>query len=163
MIVVLYSIGIIIVQCHDVVSLRSRRDVDGDSSSTIQAIPTNITKWESERDLTLFGSRNCPPSGFDAKQDFNIDLYFGRWYAQKQIPVAYQTMDEFYCVTADYTKDTNFCIFCNYAARIDILNQARKGSVNGDKLGGANRFFRGIIRRPRTDPAKITVGFWLHS
>ena len=76
-----------------------------------------------------------------------------------QIPVAYQSIDEFFCVTADYTKDNNFCIFCNYAPRIDILNQARKSSVDGEKLGGANGLFRGIIRRPRTDPAKITVGF----
>jgi lipocalin len=105
-------------------------------------------------------SENCPPPNFDALQDFDINLYLGRWYAHKQIPVAYQSIDQFYCVTADYTKDKNFCPFCNYAPRIDILNQARQDSVNGTKLGGANRFFRGIIRRPRRDPAKITVGFF---
>jgi lipocalin len=169
LIVVLQSTGIIIVQCYDSESLRGRNDRldDDSSSSTITVFHTNVTRanslqsqsLQSQRDLFLFGSNNCPPSGFDAKQDFDIDLYLGRWYAQKQIPVAYQSIDEFYCVTADYTMDKNFCIFCNYAARIDILNQARKGSVDGEKLGGANRFFRGIIRRPRTDPAKITVGF----
>jgi lipocalin len=101
---------------------------------------------------------NCPPPNFDAIQDFDINLYLGRWYAHKQIPVSYQRLDQFYCVTTEYTKDTNFCPFCNYANRIDILNEARQDSVNGTKLGGARRFFRGIIRRPRRDPAKITVG-----
>ena len=157
-----------IVQCNDFALRRGGRDIN--VVETTLMFHTNVTNTESlhtqqsqqnERDLTLFGGSNvCPPPGFDAKQDFDIDLYFGRWYAQKQIPVAYQTIDEFFCVTADYTRDKNFCIFCNYAPRIDILNQARKSSVDGEKLGGAQRFFRGVIRRPNSEPAKITVGFF---
>ena len=170
--VVLQSIGIVIVHCHNSESTGGSSGIhDDSSSSSSRSVTTMIRKnfnntgslhvqsQQTQRNLFLFGSGNCPPSGFDAKQDFDIDLYLGRWYAQKQIPVAYQSLDEFYCVTADYTKDKNFCIFCNYAPRIDILNQARKSSVDGEKLGGANRLFRGIIRRPRTNPAKITVGF----
>ena len=153
-IVVVYQWNGIIVQCHDTESASIGGDPYDENSSSGS---TSVLK--TDRNLFLFGSNSCPPSGFDAKQDFNVDLYLGRWFVQKQIPVAYQPIEALYCVTATYTRDTNFCIFCNYAPRIDILNQAREGSVDGEKLGGAVRFFRGIIRRPRSDPAKITVGF----
>jgi lipocalin len=104
------------------------------------------------------GSDACPPAGFDALKDFDVNSYFGRWYIHKQIPVAYQTVDQLYCVTAEYSRDTNFCLFCNSLPRIDIINRARQGSVTGEKLGGSQPFFRALIRRPETDPAKITVG-----
>ena len=176
MIIVWQSIGIVIVHCHDSESSHGtgesqdniRSSVSSTTGSIIAMFDTNardsnslqLQLQQSQRNLLLFGSKNCPPSGFNAKEDFDFDLYLGRWYAQKQIPVAYQSIDEFYCVTADYTEDKNFCLFCNYAQRIDILNQARKGNVDGEKRGGASRFFRGIIRRPQTEPAKITVGFF---
>jgi lipocalin len=137
-----------------------------DSNTTVMtAIPSfsqndaSVQKGQ-QRSLFFSGSDICPPPGFDAKSDFDIDLYLGRWYVQKQIPVAYQTVDQFYCVTATYSKDRGFCLFCNFSPRIDILNRARQDRVDGEKLGGPNRFFRGIIRRPRRDPAKITVGFF---
>lgn len=100
----------------------------------------------------------CPPEGFDALKEFDFDSYISaRWYIQKQIPVAYQTLDQFYCITADYTKDTNFCPLCNRDPRVDIDNRARQGSVDGRPLGGPSRFFRGIVRQPKKDPAKVTV------
>jgi lipocalin len=104
-------------------------------------------------------SEVCPPPGFDALKDFDINSYYGRWYIHKTIPVAYTTVDQLYCVTAEYSKDTDFCLFCNSVPRIDIVNRARQDSVTGEKIGGPMRFFRGLIRRPNSDPAKVTVGF----
>ena len=118
---------------------------------------------KSRRSLVSFGkwleggSDVCPPAGFDALKEFDINAYFGRWYIHRQIPVSYQTVDQLYCVTADYSEDTNFCLFCNSLPRIDIVNRARQDNVTGEKIGGSQPFFRGVIRRPETDPAKITV------
>lgn len=104
----------------------------------------------------------CPPPGFDALKDFDFDSFISaRWYVQKQIPVAYQTRDQFYCVTADYTKDRSYCFLCNRKPRVDIDNRARQGSVTGAAIGGPRRFFRGIVSHPAADPAKVTVSAFL--
>jgi lipocalin len=94
----------------------------------------------SSGELLAGGSDVCPPAGFDALKDFDINSYYGRWYIHKQIPVAYQTVDQLFCVTAEYSRDTNFCLFCNSLPRIDIINRARQDSVTGESLAALSRF-----------------------
>lgn len=116
-------------------------------------------------DLFGFGNKQCPPEGFGALENFDIDSYISaRWYVQKQIPVSYLPLEEFYCTTADYTPYTGFCFFCFGARQILIANRARKGSVTGPRVGEAdgsdgNKFFRGIVRKPVKKPAEVSVGF----
>lgn len=55
---------------------------------------------------TAYGAE-CPPPGFDSVSPdaFDLDAYISKpWYIQEQIPVAYQTVDQLYCVRAAYQK-----------------------------------------------------------
>lgn len=113
-------------------------------------------------------AQNCPPPGFDALQTFDIDSYISdSWYAVKQIPLSYQPIEDFFCVRADYIRDTSRCLFCLNSVKVQVYNQARNGSVNGT-IGGtpysitdppAKGLFRAFQRRPDSEPAKLTVGF----
>lgn len=119
-------------------------------------------------DGLLGRNKNCPPEGFGALETFDIESYISKsWYAVKQIPVAYQQLENFYCVRADYIKDTRKCLFCRKRLKVQVYNQARKGSVTG-KVGGTpysaanppkKGFFRAFQSDPENNPAKITVGF----
>jgi hypothetical protein len=136
---------------------------------TVSALDELHVRGASDSDRTLMGgghrdllwnNRNsvCPPDGFGALENFDVNSYVSaRWYIQKQIPVSYQPLDEFYCVTADYSIDKRFCLFCNFGVVIAISNRARKNSVTGTPQGGPSRFFRGIVRRPNRKEAKVTV------
>jgi len=112
--------------------------------------------------LGLFGvEKTCPPPGFDALQEFDFDEYISAaWYVAKQIPVAYQPVDSLFCVRAEYIPDDSFCLFCNDKPRVVINNSAARESATGEQIGGdPSTTFRGIVRHPDTEPAKVSVGF----
>lgn len=74
----------------------------------------------------------CPPKGFDSVPNFDVQKYIAApWFAIEQVPVPYQPLDSFYCVSARYTpinpKDL--------AQGIKVENFARNGSVTGPALG----------------------------
>jgi len=105
----------------------------------------------------------CPPEGFDALKEFDLESYISApWYIQRQIPVAYQPVESLYCVRAEYFEDSSFCLSCNDKPRVIINNSANRGSVDGEQIGGdgGNRLFRGIVRDPENEPAKISVGYF---
>ena len=112
--------------------------------------------------LGIFGiKQTCPPEGFDALNPFDFDEYISAaWYVAKQIPVAYQPVDSLYCVRAEYIPDDSFCFLCNDKPRVVINNSASRGSTTGEQIGGdPSTTFRGIVRNPDKDPAKVSVGF----
>jgi hypothetical protein len=118
----------------------------------------------------LFGrNKNCPPKGFTALSDFNFTSYISKsWYSVKQIPLAYQRLEDFYCVRADYIKDTSSCFLCGNSPKVQVYNQARRGSVNGTIRGTPytesnppkRGLFRAFQKDPQNQPAKLTVGFF---
>ena len=57
--------------------------------------------------------QTCPPPGFDALQDFDLNGYIEkRWYSIKQIVVPYQPRTQFYCVYAQYAKRKYKSLYC---------------------------------------------------
>jgi hypothetical protein len=108
--------------------------------------------------------------GFRTLNDFDFDFLYisASWYIfMKQIPVVYQPLDDFYCVRADYVKDTSRCFFCGTTPKVKVYNQARSGSQTGPVVGtpyqagqassDRNRF-RAFQKDATNHPAKLTVG-----
>lgn len=112
--------------------------------------------------LDLFAEKPCPPNGFDALDDLDVESYISaRWYTQRAIQVAYSSGPTSYCTTADYTSDTSFCFLYCKLPRFLIANRGREGSVTGDRVGedpdsNGSPFFRGIVVDPPR--AKVSVG-----
>lgn len=107
----------------------------------------------------------CPPPGFDSVKPFDLKRYISApWYIQKQIPVVYQTINQLYCVRAEYKPidptDLN--------KGVEVLNYANEGKVNGpvqttQNGQGGPPFLRNVqliatIPDP-ADPSKLEVGF----
>lgn len=97
----------------------------GTAAVRVLASVSPSLRGEEKRELFLDNRDGpCPPPAFDALPDFDLDSYISaRWYIQKQIPVSYQPLDKFFCVTADYTKDDKFCLFCNFSPVVSIDNE----------------------------------------
>jgi apolipoprotein D and lipocalin family protein len=119
-------------------------------------------------DTVLKRNTKCPPKNFGSLKKFDLNSYISKsWYAIKQIPLSYQPIEDFFCVRADYIKDTDGCLLCNDKPRIKVYNQARSGSVTGT-IGGApysennpsSDYFFGMQKNPENEPAQLTVGFF---
>jgi len=111
---------------------------------------------DANNDAAAFG-RDCPPEGFDSLKEIDFASYISqRWYSIKQKVVSYQPRDQFYCVYAQYTLLSNFCLFCAGRPRINVFNRALKGSVTGEE----NKInLRAIIPNPKEHPARAFVAF----
>jgi lipocalin len=100
---------------------------------------------------------NCPPKDFQVKSILNpLEFFNGKWFPLKQLPVIYQPVEDFYCVTAEYKiEKTKLCQFrgCDDIV-VRVFNGANKGSVNGQRTT-AN--LNGIIKDPAF-PSKASVG-----
>jgi len=75
------------------------------------------------------GQRSCPLEGFDSvpADSFNIQAYISKpWFIQEQMPLAYQTEDQLYCVRAAYKQiEEDLFEVYNYAnVRIELVRQA---------------------------------------
>ena len=75
------------------------------------------------------GQLSCPPEGFDSvpADSFNIQAYISKpWFIQEQMPLAYQTEDQLYCVRAAYKQiEEDLFEVYNYAnVRIELVRQA---------------------------------------
>jgi hypothetical protein len=120
---------------------------------------------------TIFGRNlNCPPDNFNALPEFDLDSYISKsWYAVKQIPLVYQPMNNFYCVRADYIRDTSRCLLCGSTPKVKVYNQARSDSITGRRGGtpyqpnqssNDRNLFRAFQKDQKNNPAKLTVGFF---
>lgn len=104
-------------------------------------------------------SQTCPPTDFDAKQDFVFEKFVpADWYPIKQLPVIYQPESDFYCVSARYdvADESLACRVFGLACitAIDVLNIGRVNAVNGN-----SKYinFRATIPNDN-EPAKAYVG-----
>ena len=84
----------------------------------------------------------CPPPGFDSKQNFNLTKYTGpdRWYVQEQMEILYLPLTWNYCTSAQYTvlsEDTG----TRPAAR-------GPGRLGHDRM---------LTARPATTPSRLAV------
>lgn len=95
---------------------------------------------------TAYGQ--CPPSGFDAVDELDLDKFTGdRWYSIRQLPVNFQPESQFNCVTAEY-EIVN-------PSTISVFNAARSGSTTGRPVSIR---FRATIPDLANEPAKANVG-----
>jgi len=66
---------------------------------------------------------------------FNLDQFISaKWYAQEQQEVLYQPLENFYCVTAEYTKYEN-PTFWGYTIRVDNRSKDKDGNDSNAILG----------------------------
>jgi lipocalin len=105
-------------------------------------------------------AQQCPPEGFDAVQDFDIEKFVGdRWYSIRQLPVIYQPEDQFNCVFAQYgliSRKSLRCVFtgCTDPPSISVFNSARDGSPAGPAVSVK---FVATIPDTTIEPAKANV------
>jgi len=95
----------------------------------------------------------CPPEGFDSvpADDISIQAYISKpWFIQEQMPLAYQTESQLYCVRAAY-KQLEDDLF-------EVYNYANNDGVNGPpQVTGEN--FRLVAELEDTNaPSKLSVG-----
>lgn len=100
--------------------------------------------------------KSCPPEGFDSRSEIDLDSFISaRWYSIKQKEVRYQPLDQFYCVYAEYERDTSFCLTCLGRPKIKVFNRALRGSVTGAERSVD---FRAVFPFPDKHPARALVG-----
>jgi len=114
---------------------------------------------QQERDLffleLFFPSSNCPPTGFDALNPFDIDSYISAlWYPVRSAPVIY-ARGQSYCSVIQYKRNTSCRFFCGNKPRIEVRNRGRRGAVDGPVNSGG--VLRAVVPDPENNPAKIKV------
>lgn len=105
----------------------------------------------------LLDDITCPPPGFDAVSDFDINAYIdGPWYVQAQMPLVYQPEDQLYCVRASYTPIDE----SDLSVGLKVTNTANEGGVDGEPVGTRddNSFFPLVAVPSDENPAKLKVG-----
>lgn len=102
---------------------------------------------------------DCPPPGFDSVKGLDLRKYVSApWYVQEQMPVAYQSVEDLYCVRARYQpKDED-----DLSKGITVYNYANKGEVNGlaegtSGTGGSGFELQAVVPDP-DDASKLLVG-----
>ncbi|CAD7699706.1 unnamed protein product [Ostreobium quekettii] len=108
------------------------------------------------------GSRDgfeCPPPGFDSVKGLDLRKYVSApWYVQEQMPVAYQSVEDLYCVRARYVLQDED----DLTKGITVYNYANKGEVNGPAEGtsgtGGSSFQLQAVVPDLNDASKLLVG-----
>lgn len=129
-----------------------------DSSSSIRTSSSSWSSLATERFLQLpFLPNNCPPEGFDARSEFDVDEYIrALWYPQKAAPVIY-ALGPSYCSVVKYTRNNeNSDVWWRPTRpRIDVRNRGLAGSIDGS-LNEAN--IKAFVPNPDEYPGRIKVG-----
>ncbi|GLD92292.1 hypothetical protein PINS_up000825 [Pythium insidiosum] len=100
-------------------------------------------------------STACPPSSFASKPNFNPATYFvGRWYSLYQIPLTFQPLDSFYCVTANYEIEGAQQQQQPTQTTVRVRNASNRGGVNGPR---SETTLRAVIKDP-SKPSQAAVG-----
>jgi lipocalin len=102
----------------------------------------------------------CPPSGFNAVETFDLQKYDGSWHTIAQLPVSYQPKDQLNCVYVNYVIDESGSLRCRLLGCTDpvsfsVFNSARDGSTTGRAVTVS---FKGTVRNFAAEPAKVFVG-----
>lgn len=96
---------------------------------------------------------SCPPEGFDAvpADQISIEAYISKpWYIQEQMPLAYQTESQLYCVRAAY-KQVGDDLF-------EVYNYANNDYVNGPPQVTGDDFALVAELEDVNAPSKLSVG-----
>lgn len=101
----------------------------------------------------------CPPPGFDSVKGLDLMKYVSApWYVQEQMPVAYQSVEDLYCVRARYQLQDQD----DLSKGITVYNYANKGKVNGPAEGtsgtGGSSFQLQAVVPNLDDASKLLVG-----
>ncbi|KAJ3220173.1 hypothetical protein HDU67_005499 [Dinochytrium kinnereticum] len=92
-------------------------------------------------------SSTCPPKDFDAVKVFDLEAYLGNWFLQYSTVTSYLQENQFYCVTASYSRLSE--------NTIDVFNYSNNDTVNG-VVQATIPSLRGTIEDP-SRPSKLTV------
>lgn len=108
------------------------------------------------------GDKKCPPRGFNAVGDFDLDRYISEpWYVQEQMPLRYQPEDQLFCVRARYEyvdaqdKSKGVVVY-NYANEKKVNGKPRGTNGSGSE-GSAFSALRAFVPDP-SQPSKLEVG-----
>lgn len=99
------------------------------------------------------GQISCPPEGFDSvpADQLNIQAYISKpWFIQEQMPLAYQTESQLYCVRAAY-KQLEEDLF-------EVFNYANNDGVNGPPQVTGDNFRLVAELEDVNAPSKLSVG-----
>jgi uncharacterized surface protein with fasciclin (FAS1) repeats len=99
------------------------------------------------------GQIACPPKGFDSvpADKLSIQAYISKpWFIQEQMPLAYQTESQLYCVRAAY-KQLEDDLF-------EVYNYANNDAVNGPPQVTGDNFRLVAELEDTNDPSKLSVG-----
>jgi len=78
------------------------------------------------------GAQTCPPANFDAlgPGQFELDKFLKVWYSLAQKETFFQPENQFYCVFAEYTANTNDKLLID-DPKFDVFNSGKVGSTEG--------------------------------
>ena len=96
---------------------------------------------------------SCPPEGFDSvpADEIDIQAYISKpWFIQQQMPLAYQTESQLYCVRAAY-KQIDDDLF-------EVYNYANNDRVNGPPQVTGDTFRLAAELEDPSAPSKLSVG-----
>ena len=126
-------------------------------ATTDESLVRGTRQEQSPASRKLFSlSKNCPPAGFNARPNLDLESYISRlWYPIQAAPVIYQ-QGQSYCSVVQYTLD-NKCFWRQLDNKpcIAVRNRGLSGSITGD-LNDAR--IQAFVPNPGKAPAKIQVG-----